>query len=160
MRSAGLALVALSAVATVSGAQEHVHPGASREKLGTVHFATSCSVATRDQFDRAVALLHSFEFAGSIAGFRSVLAVDSSCAMAHWGIALSQWSNPMAAGNRSPEQLMRGRIAADSAVQKSARATKRERLYAAAVEKPYKNYETINQQAHVEKNKKTMSDLV
>jgi len=160
MRSAGFALVALSAVAAVSGAQEHVHPGASREKLGTVHFATSCSAATRDQFDRSIALLHSFEFAAAITGFRSVLAVDSSCAMANWGIAMSQWSNPMAAGNRSPEQLMRGRIAADSAVQKASRATERERLYAAAVAELYRNFETVNQQARVVAYEKAMSDLV
>jgi len=40
-------------------AQEHQH-SAGNEKLGTVHFATSCNPAVQKQFDRAVALLHSF----------------------------------------------------------------------------------------------------
>jgi hypothetical protein len=34
----------------------------SAEKLGTVHFSTSCSAATEPQFNRAVALMHSFQF--------------------------------------------------------------------------------------------------
>lgn len=46
----------------VSYGQEHPHAkGAPAEKLGTVHFATSCSPKVAPQFDRAVALLHSFE---------------------------------------------------------------------------------------------------
>ena len=82
--------------------QTHAHPArASTEQFGTVHFATSCSSAVAPKFDRAVALLHSFEFGASIQTFDQVLAADSTCAMAQWGIALSRWSNPMAAGNRS-----------------------------------------------------------
>src|SRR6266404_8945728 len=82
--------------------QEHEHlQGAPAEKLGTVHFGTSCSPKVAPKFDRAVALLHSFEFGASIRGFDEVLATDSTCAMAYWGIALSRWTNPMAAGNRS-----------------------------------------------------------
>jgi len=33
--------------------------------------------------------------------------------MAHWGIALSRWSNPMAPGSRAPAQLQAGRKAAE-----------------------------------------------
>jgi hypothetical protein len=51
-------------------AQEHEHGAAATEKLGTVQFATSCSAAAPPQFNRAVALLHSFDFARAIAGFR------------------------------------------------------------------------------------------
>ncbi|HZI99074.1 MAG TPA: hypothetical protein VFD22_00340, partial [Gemmatimonadaceae bacterium] len=118
-------------------AQEHEH-GSGAEKIGSVHFATSCNDAAQPKFDRAVALLHSFEFGASIKGFESVLAADSTCAMAYWGIALSRWSNPMAAGNRTASQLAPGRSAVDSALLIAPHATDRERQYIAAVGELYK----------------------
>ena len=51
-------------------AQEHQH--GNSEKLGTVHFATSCNEAAQKEFDRAVALLHSFQFSRAIEGFNAV----------------------------------------------------------------------------------------
>jgi hypothetical protein len=53
-----LVSILLVAAAPVA-AQEHAH--AAPEKLGTVHFATSCNSSVAPTFDRAVALLHSFE---------------------------------------------------------------------------------------------------
>ena len=67
------------------------------------------------QFDRAVALLHSFEFGAAIRRSTTCSPTDSTCAMAQWGIALSRWGNPMAAGNRAPAQLAQGREAAAAA---------------------------------------------
>src|SRR5437868_12394731 len=83
---------------TASGAvpastQEHQHPSAVGEKLGTVHFDNSCSAAAKPQFDRAVALLHSFEFSQAITGFNQTLLTDRNCTIAYWGIALSRWGN-------------------------------------------------------------------
>src|SRR6186713_1997482 len=89
-------------------AQEHAHPKTPPDKLGTVHFATSCAPAVTAKFDRAVALLHSFEFGAAINDFGDVIVSDSTCAMAYWGIAMSRWSNPMTASNRSPAQLAQG----------------------------------------------------
>jgi hypothetical protein len=48
-------------------AQEREHGGG--EKLGVVHMATSCDVAAQKEFDRAVALLHSFQFSRAAEGF-------------------------------------------------------------------------------------------
>src|SRR5207244_3236416 len=107
-------------------AQDHPHHD-SAEKLGTVHFPTSCNPKVAPQFDRAVALLHSFEFGASIRGFTDVLAGDSSCAMAHWGIALSRWTNPMAVGNRPPALLLQGRQSAEAATRLAGGVTERER---------------------------------
>jgi hypothetical protein len=127
-------------------AQGHVHPaGAPAEKLGTVHFPTSCSPAVAPHFDRAVALLHSFEFGASMRAFNDVLAADSTCAMAHWGIAMSRWTNPMAADIRVPALLQQGRLAADAATRLSGHATERERLYIAAVGQLYRDYEHVDQ---------------
>ena len=156
-RAAAMLLVAAGRAA----AQEHVHShDASPERLGTLHFQTSCSPAVAPRFDRAVALLHSFEFGASIRAFNDVLAADSSCAMAYWGIALSRWSNPMAAGNRAPAQLQAGRAAADAAVRSSAAATEREREYAAAVARLYADYERVDQRTRVAAYERAMADLV
>src|SRR5215831_2692454 len=73
-------------------AQDHQH-GAG-EKLGTVHFQTSCSAPAQAAFDRALALLHSFEFGPAIDGFTGAVTADPTCAIAYWGIALARWSNP------------------------------------------------------------------
>ena len=77
-------------------AQEHQH--GNGEKLGAVHFATSCNEVAQKEFNRAVALLHSFQFSRAIEGFNAVLGQDATCAIAYWGIALSDWSNPFVAG--------------------------------------------------------------
>jgi hypothetical protein len=141
-------------------AQEHVHePGAPTEKLGTVHFATSCSPAVAPGFNRAVALLHSFEFGASIRAFNDVLAADSTCAMAHWGIALSRWTNPMAAGNRSVALLQQGRQSVDAAVSLGAHATERERGYIDAVGQLYDDFERKDQRTRVVAYERAMGDL-
>ena len=93
----GLALSFAIALATPARAQ-HAHPAQGGDNVGTagVSFQTSCAPALRQDFNRAVALLHSFWFAQAIDGFNSVLAKDPSCAMAHWGIA-SPLGNPFEA---------------------------------------------------------------
>jgi hypothetical protein len=157
-------LISLASVVlgvNVVAAQEHEHAQASRtEQLGSVHFQTSCSPAVAPKFDRAVALLHSFEFGASIRAFNDVLATDSSCAMAYWGIALSRWTNPMAPGTRAPAQLQPGRNAANAAVRVSTRATARERLYIDAVGQLYNDYEHVDQTARVTAYARAMENVV
>lgn len=141
-------------------AAAHAQDQASTERLGTVHFATSCSQAVAPRFDRAVALLHSFEFGASITAFNDVLAVDSTCAIAYWGIALSRWSNPMAPGNRSAVQLENGRRAVASAMRLGGHASEREREYIHAVGQLYDDFEHKDQRARIVSYEGAMKDLV
>jgi hypothetical protein len=158
--SVAAAAVLLALPAKVSSAQEHAHPQVAPGEFGTVHFATSCSPQVASQFNRAVALLHSFEFGASIRTFNDVLATDSTCAMADWGIALSRWSNPMAPGNRSVAQLQQGKQAADAANRLSPRASERERGYIRAVGMLYDDYEHKDQRTRVVAYERAMNDLV
>ena len=151
----GGAFCALPAFAAYS--QQHAHP---TEKLGIVHFPTSCSPKVAPQFDRAVALLHSFEFGASIKAFNEVLAADSTCAMAHWGIALSRWTNPMAAGNRAPALLRDGKQSAEAAMRLAAGASERERGYIQAVSQLYDDFENRNQRTRVLAYERAMNDLM
>ncbi|HEY8848109.1 MAG TPA: hypothetical protein VIO12_02385 [Thermoanaerobaculia bacterium] len=158
--SVAAAAVLLTLPALAAYSQEHAHPEAApTEKLGTVHFATSCSPSVAPQFDRAVALLHSFEFGASIQAFNAVLAADSSCAMADWGIALSRWTNPMAAGNRSVAQLRQGQQAVDAATRLGVHASDRERGYIHAVSQLYDDFEHKDQRTRVVAYASAMNQL-
>lgn len=139
--------------------QGHAHPEGA-ERLGTVHFPTSCSPSVQPQFDRAVALLHSFEFGASIRGFNEVLAADSTCAMADWGIALSRWSNPMAAGNRPVAALQQGRQAAEAGMRSAAHASQRERDYLDGVSRLYDDFEHKDQSTRLAAYARAMNELV
>src|SRR6185436_1172614 len=127
---------------------------------GTVHFTTSCNPSVQPQFDRAVALLHSFEFGASIRGFNEVLAADSTCAMADWGIALSRWSNPMAAGNRPVAALQQGRQAVEAGMRNAAHASERERGYLDAVSRLYDDFEHKDQLTRMVAYERAMNELV
>jgi len=95
----------LYACALGAFAQEHQHDhGSPTGPLGTVHFSTSCNRAVAQDFDHAIALLHSFWYSAAIEAFTGVLKNDPSCAMADWGIAMSWWGNPFG-GFRTPEAL-------------------------------------------------------
>ncbi len=145
--SAASAAVLMLMFARGANAQEHEHALAA-EKLGTVTFATSCSTAAQPQFNRAVALLHSFEFLRAIDAFGATLTTDPSCAMAEWGIALSRWSNPFAVGIRPAGPLQRGRDAVERA-RTIGTKTDRERAYVDAVSRLYADFETTDQTARV-----------
>jgi len=138
-------------------AQEHQHVIAG-EKLGTVHFATSCNGEAQKQFDRAVALLHSFQFRRAIEGFNTVLGQDATCGIAYWGIALSDWSNPFAPGMKDKSQLQAGRESAERGKTVGAK-TERERAYLAAVGKLYSDYESTPQRARLIAYRDTMQEV-
>ncbi len=65
-------------------------PTAGRvERLGTVNFPTSCAPQLQTAFNRAVALLHSFQYDFAEKAFADVAQKDPQCAMAYWGQAMS-----------------------------------------------------------------------
>jgi tetratricopeptide (TPR) repeat protein len=127
------------------------------ERLGKVHFETSCAASVAEEFDHAMALLHSFEFPDAIAGFKKVLEGDPSCGMAQWGIAMSTWGNPFG-GLRSPKTLQDGLAAADKAQTIGAK-TDREREYIAAVALLYRNADTMDHRSRTLAYEKAMAQI-
>jgi hypothetical protein len=77
--------------ARIECAPQHDHASAPLDRMGTVHFDTSCSPEVRDEFDLAGATLHSFGYRKSAQLFTDVLSNDPSCSMAEWGIAMSHY---------------------------------------------------------------------
>ena len=82
-----------------ASAQES-HSHGVPEKLGRVSFPVSCAPAVQEQFNRGVALLHSFAYTAAEDAFKGVAEQDPRCAMAHWGMAMSYfhqlWEPPIA----------------------------------------------------------------
>src|SRR2546423_6837936 len=71
-------------------------PASSKQgEYGTVHFPVSCQPAMQEKFERAVAMLHSFFFPETVKAFEGIIAADPDCAMAYWGLAISQRPNPL-----------------------------------------------------------------
>jgi len=85
----------------------HHHP-LTEDEFGSVHFKTSCSKAIEGDFNRAVALLHSFQYEQAREVFEEILSLDSNCAMAQWGVAMSHyhglWDNGDATAGRQTLQ--------------------------------------------------------
>jgi hypothetical protein len=100
-------LIGICLIWALAVRSEEVHSHPPPEKLGRVSFPTSCAARVAHDFARSVALLHSFAYAASEQSFRKVVAADPTCAMAHWGIAMSYyhqlWSPPSAAELRDGE---------------------------------------------------------
>jgi hypothetical protein len=140
------------------GPAAHGCPFRYAEELGDVQFATSCNAAAQKEFNRAVALLHSFQFSRAIAGFNVALSHDPTCGVAYWGIALSDWSNPFASGMKDQTQLHLGRENADHGKALGAK-TERERAYIAAVSKLYADFETTAQRDRLLAYRDAMHDV-
>jgi len=84
--SLALCVLLLGSLAGVGVVAEegHQHPAGDPEKLGTVSFPTSCAPAAQKQFQRGVAMLHSFWYEEAERTFHDVAKADPGCAMAYW----------------------------------------------------------------------------
>jgi tetratricopeptide (TPR) repeat protein len=118
---------------------QHDHGAPSSGSLGSVHFSTSCDPVVQPEFDRAVALLHSFWYKKSAETFAAIVKADPNCGMAEWGIAMTHyrqlWDPP------ASKDLEDG-WAAVARAKSAAVKTQRERDYIAAIEIFYKDYAT------------------
>ena len=120
----------LFAPAASRAQSDHAHPAGDLGRVGKTHFPVSCAPALQPDFDRAVAILHSFFYEESERQFESIAARDPRCAMAWWGVAMSLW-HPLWEPPDSTS-LARGWAAIQHA--DSLRAgTDRERAYIAAM---------------------------
>ena len=155
MRGIAASLVALTLSSTSAVPAQPPRPGG--ERLGKVHFETSCASSVAEEFDHSMALLHSFEFPDAISGFSKVLHDDPSCGIAQWGIAMSTWGNPFG-GLRSPKVLQDGLAAADKAQTIGAK-TDREREYIAAVSLLYRDSDKLDHRARTLAYEKGMEQI-
>jgi len=135
---------------------QHEHGSPDPAPLGSVSFPTSCSPAVQSDFNRAVALLHSFWYKKSQETFLAVAKADPSCGMAEWGVAMSHyrqlWDPP------TPLDLQAGSVAVEKANAAGAK-TRRERDYIAAMELFYKDSDTRTHSARALEYEKSMQHI-
>ena len=138
-----------------AAAQDHAHD--SGGTFGTVHFETSCNASVQAEFDRAVAMLHSFFYPETEKAFRAIAEREPACAMAYWGVAISQRPNPLTAPF-PPQLLQQGWEAIQRARAANAR-TQRERDWIEALAPFYEGHATIDQQTRTQRYADAMGRL-
>jgi hypothetical protein len=126
------------------------------EDYGTVHFPVSCTPAAQEQFDRAVTMLHSFFYPETIKAFTTVADTDPQCAMAYWGLAISQRPNPLVAPWDNAtlqcglEAIVKGQALAHTA---------RERDWLAAMGLFFQDYQTVDQPTRAKRYEQAMAHV-
>src|SRR5919106_4654799 len=69
--------------------------GQQNEKLGKLAFPTSCDPRVQSEFERGLAMIHSYWFLIARRTFEGVLKQDPNCAMAYWGVAMDMLGNSL-----------------------------------------------------------------
>ena len=150
-------VASLTLVASVWADADPATRAGDSEKLGRVHFKTSCSPEAQRQFERALAMLHSFFFPETVKAFTAIPATDPSCAIAYWGIAISQRPNPLV-GPFDAATLKRGLDAIEKG-EAIGPKTQRERDWLAALKEFYKDYDKVDQDTRTRNYEKAMEQL-
>jgi hypothetical protein len=154
------ALACVLALPPAAAAQQHdEHAVMAADQIGSasVQFETSCAPAVREDFNTAVALLHSFWFPEAAKVFESIAGRDPSCAMAHWGLAMTQWGNPFG-GLRPAAAIARGQATIEKA-RATGTPTARERALIDAVAILYSSTDPATQRDRVLKYEAAMAQI-
>ena len=158
MKSIALAVCGLLAASAPAVAQDdHAGHSAGGSTFGRVHFATSCKPAAQKDFDRAVALLHSFFYPETEKAFRAVVDEDPQCAMGYWGLAISQRPNPLTAP--FPPALLKAGWDAIQKARAASPSTPRERDWIEALAVFFQDYDTLDQRTRSTRYESGMARL-
>lgn len=134
MKSFCLAMALLCCAPPAVADEGHHHEDLTEKQLGTVHFPVSCAPGVQKSFERGVALLHSFWYEEAEKEFTDIAKDDPKCAIAQWGLAMSQWHQLW--NNPDADTTKKGREEMKKAASLHA-ATPRERDYIAAMKAFY-----------------------
>jgi hypothetical protein len=145
MKRISLAAVVALAAATIAQAAA---PQSPEQRLGKVHFATSCKPQAQMLFDRAMLYQHSFWYSAARRTFEEVLNEDPQCAIAYWGIALSYLYNPHAP---PPAENLPLALEAVKKGQMLGAKTQRERDYIDAIAAMYVDYDKVDHRTRVQR---------
>ena len=64
------------------------------DQLGTLHLSVTCSDAALPHFEKGLKLLHNFEYDDAADAFIEAQKIDSTCALAYWGEAMT-YNHPL-----------------------------------------------------------------
>jgi hypothetical protein len=158
----GSVALAVGLLATTPSALGH---GASRPgdtalaRLGKVEFKVDCTAAVQPEFNRAMALYHSFAWGEAMKVFDAITRTDPACGMAHWGRAMVMLDNPFIwPGNLQPAKLKEVAAALDAARAAGLKA-QREKDYVEAVAVFVRDYDKIVYRTRLQSFDETMAKL-
>jgi hypothetical protein len=131
--------------------------GPSDEQFGTVQFISSCSQKAKPDFDLAIALLHSFEYDEAEKVFAKVIEEEPTCAMAYWGVAMSNYHQvwPSPPTEAELEKGTKAILIAQALKNKS----KQEADYINAIALFYKDWNTIDHRTRTLSYEKAMEKV-
>lgn len=126
------------------------------EMFGSVSFSASVPEKLISDFNIGIALLHSFEYDEAEKMFVKVIDQSPDCAMAYWGVAMSNfhplWAPPTTA------ELQKGKKAIEVA-RSSDHKTKRESDYIEAMAKFYEHADRLDHLSRVSNFEKAMEKV-
>jgi tetratricopeptide (TPR) repeat protein len=135
------------------------HPAfaqSEEDKLGKVHFETSCNADAQKLFDRGMLYQHSFWYRASQKTFEEALKADPTCSIAYWGTALSLLWNPHTV---PPAKNLAEGAAAIEKARAIGFKTERERGYVDALAVMYTDYDKVDHRSRVVAYAKAMEAL-
>lgn len=131
---------------------------ATHEALGRVSFPTSCDPKVQAEFERGVAMLHSYWFGTAGRTFRAILAQDPGCAMVYWGIAVDLLGNTLS-GPPAPKDAEAAWEMLEKA--RGTRApTEREQGWIDALRAYYRGHDSIPLETRLRSYNAAMAQLV
>lgn len=141
---------------------QHGEHGTPREvtldQLGQVNFPVSCNAEAQKDFNRAMALFHSFWFDPAKEEFGKVFKHDPECGMAQWGISIMSMGNPFAWPVDA--KTHKTAAAALAEAQRAGAKSERERDYIAALAEFLNDWETRDYRTRVLAFEKAMENVV
>jgi tetratricopeptide (TPR) repeat protein len=136
MRALGTAVCAFLLISAAGWCDEQHHHEPSEREVGSVHFATSCAKEVEGDFNRALALLHSFQYEDTRHAFEEIGRKDPTCAMAFWGIGMSHYHGLWDSGDMAAGRVAQRKAAELAAA--NARMSAREKAYIEALGEIYR----------------------
>ncbi len=127
------------------------------DALGKVNFPVSGSSEVQRPFERGLALLHHMMYAQAEKEFTALANMEPTCAMAHWGIAMTQF-HPLWPGGPNEEELKKGWAAVQKAKSLNPQ-TEREQAFIAAVEAFYQDWKIIGHSERIASWEKTQKKV-
>jgi tetratricopeptide (TPR) repeat protein len=155
-RSSFVVAAAATAAAGICFAQSAHAQEESDQRLGTVHFQTSCNEIAQRRFDRAMRYQHSFWYRQAKEIFEDAAKADPECGIAYWGVALTLLNNPH---NPPPAPNLPLGLAAIRKAQAVGARTERDRDYIDALSRMYVDYEKVDHRTRVAAYLKAMETL-
>lgn len=126
------------------------------QELGTLHFTIDAPPSVQSSFMLGLKLLHSFEYDEAEKVFAGIIDQHPTCAMAYWGVAMSNfhplWAPP------SKEELKKGSMAIEIA-RSLKPVSKKEAAYIESIAAYYENWEQTAHKDRCLRFEKAMEQL-